>query len=1201
MKPRLFSGPVVLLILIGWEAFICSPPAHGQAAGAAGEIRIIDAQGTVEISPSGLARWLPTQKGASVRVGDRLRTGPNSRLGLRLSDSSVAEFGEITEIEVLPPKPQAGLQIFRGIMSFFDRDKPGRIRIITRGAAAGVEGTEFVVQVDIVDNVERTTLSVIDGIVRFGNEQGERVLTNKQQAFALPGQAPVPTAGFVVNNLLQWAFYYPAVLNLDELPLAPDEEQALAKSIADYRAGELLAALANYPAGRQPASPAERIYYAALLLSVGQAAKAEPILLEVGRGVPAEPSSRLTRLSAALLHLIAAVKQDSPVLRLADTPSPLSSELLAASYYEQSLGRGDESLERALNLARQSVTIAPNFAFGWARVAELEFSFGRTRKALEALERSLELAPRNPQALALKGFLLAAQNKTSEAIKYFDQAIAIDASLGNAWLGRGLTRIRRGDLKGGREDLLVAAAAEPQRSVLRSYLGKAYAEEDRGPLGLGILVRRGVPAEPRLAEHELALAKELDYADPTAWLYSALLKQEQNRINEAIDDLERSKELNDNRLLYRSRLLLDQDQAVRSANLARIYADAGMGEVAVREAARSVAADYANYSAHWFLANSYEQLRRANYYDLRYETANVNEYLLANLMGPADGRLLAGPVSQQNYGPLFQRDYFGFSSYTEYLSRGAWTEMAVQYGTFGNTSYALEGDYIWDPGQNPNRQFEQKIGSASFKQMLTPKDGLYVEAFYLAQDAEDIGDRYDPNATFQGVHTRNKHEPGLLAGLDHQWNEANRTLFLATHINDSLQHSHPHGSTYLLPHIFAVTLPFVQTDLTQQYEDRITLDSFELQHLNRVSKLQTIAGIRYQDSTHRVSNIQTLNTENASNFKLWFGQDGTVITNQSLRLHGLRISPYIYEHLELADSFWLIGGISYDYQEQPRNLLFAPLTDEQDYKVQFSPKAGVVWTPSAHSAVRAAYTRSLGGVSLDQSVRLEPSQIAGFMQGYRDVIPASVVGGIDASRVETADLSLEHRFPTRTYLALAGQFLRSAVEHDVGVWDRNITTSGPGIQTEEELRYQERSLDASAHQLLGDWFTAGIRYRLSEARLKRTFPDIDPALAGANNNRSRGLLHTLSIQNLFRHPSGFFAGAEAVWWSQDLGARLSNLEEDDFWQGNVFLGYRSPRRYLDITVGILNVTDQDYRIHPINLYAELPRERTFFARLRLNF
>ncbi len=101
------------------------------------------------------------------------------------------------------------------------------------------------------------------------------------------------------------------------------------------------------------------------------------------------------------------------------------------------------------------------------------------------------------------------------------------------------------------------------------------------------------------------LAEKLDPQDPTPWLYSALLNQENNRINDAIRDLEKSQALNDNRSVYRSQLLLDQDQAVRSANLAAMYQDAGMDDVALREASRAVNYDYANYSAHLFLANSY--------------------------------------------------------------------------------------------------------------------------------------------------------------------------------------------------------------------------------------------------------------------------------------------------------------------------------------------------------------------------------------------------------------------------------------------------------------------------------------------------------------------------------------------------------------------------------------------------------------------
>src|SRR4030095_8263824 len=163
-------------------------------------------------------------------------------------------------------------------------------------------------------------------------------------------------------------------------------------------------------------------------------------------------------------------------------------------------------------------------------------------------------------------------------------------------LGRGLCRIRQGDDEDGRRDLQAAAALEPNRAFFHSYLGKAFSNDGN---------------EPK-ARLELERAKSLDPKDPTPWIYSAIENKQDNRINEAVRDLEKSIQLNDNRRVYRSQFLLDQDRAVRSANLAAISQDAGMDEVSVREASRGVDYDYANASSHLFLANSYNALRDPN-------------------------------------------------------------------------------------------------------------------------------------------------------------------------------------------------------------------------------------------------------------------------------------------------------------------------------------------------------------------------------------------------------------------------------------------------------------------------------------------------------------------------------------------------------------------------------------------------------------
>jgi len=74
-----------------------------------------------------------------------------------------------------------------------------------------------------------------------------------------------------------------------------------------------------------------------------------------------------------------------------------------------------------------------------------------------------------------------------------------------------------------------------------------------------------------------------------------------------------------------------------------------------------------------------------------------------------------------------------------------------------------------------------------------------------------------------------------------------------------------------------------------------------------------------------------------------------------------------------------------------------------------------------------------------------------------------------------------------------------------------------------------------------------------------------------------------------------------VWYSQDNSGYSPPLAGDEFWQLNAYFGYRFFRRRAEVRLGVLNITDQDYQLNPLNLYSELPRERTLAVRLQLNF
>jgi outer membrane receptor protein involved in Fe transport len=155
----------------------------------------------------------------------------------------------------------------------------------------------------------------------------------------------------------------------------------------------------------------------------------------------------------------------------------------------------------------------------------------------------------------------------------------------------------------------------------------------------------------------------------------------------------------------------------------------------------------------------------------------------------------------------------------------------------------------------------------------------------------------------------------------------------------------------------------------------------------------------------------------------------------------------------------------------------------------------------------------------------------------------------------------------------------------------------------EDVRYQEHALEISAHQLLGDGFSFGARYRLAYADLRRGFPDYPNRGFGdlPDSSEWKGWLHTIQLQGIYRHHTGVFTRAEGIFLGQDRKQDGVAMASDDLWQVNLIAGYRFPRNQAEVSVGLLNVFDENYRLDPINAYAELPRSRTFYARLILNF
>ena len=135
----------------------------------------------------------------------------------------------------------------------------------------------------------------------------------------------------------------------------------------------------------------------------------------------------------------------------------------------------------------------------------------------------------------------------------------------------------------------------------------------------------------------------------------------------------------------------------------------------------------------------------------------------------------------------------------------------------------------------------------------------------------------------------------------------------------------------------------------------------------------------------------------------------------------------------------------------------------------------------------------------------------------------------------------------------------------------------------------------------GAGWAVGLRDQLSAVQLDTTYPQIPASVSSAHHTQNDATLNVLTLFAVFNHPSGIFARAETSWYSQSNSGYTPSVPGNDFWQANLFCGYRFWQRRAQVQLGLLNVTGQDYHLNPLNLYSELSQERTFVVNFQFNF
>lgn len=578
-------------------------PGGAAAADSGGNVaRITSMQNQVSTRLHGTEAWSPSTLNQTLQGMDRVRTGPGSRASILYADQTLQRLNEKSEIEIVAPSAGSPgiLKLISGQHYFSSRTPKDYGRIETPTVTAAIKGTEFMVDVAPDSTV---TITMLEGVVEASNDQGKLEVRSGEQAYVEPGKAPARRVVVRPRDAVAWSFYYPPVLG------GADLERA-----------------------KGMGSQGESLTRAAELLSAGQVDTAKPLIDEALKANPKDPIalSLASIIQTAGSNTAEATRLSGEAMS-ADPSSPAAA--MAGSFAAQAVF----DIQQASALAEKAARLDPGNATALARAAELRMAKGDVEGARKLAEEAVGQAPGQARALAVLGFVQLAEFQSESAERSFERAVAADSGLPLAHLGLGIARIRRKQVVPGREELQTAVILDPNDSLLRSYLGKAYYEERRSPE----------------AAKELATAKQLDPNDPTPYLYDATLLQNDNRPLEALQAMQASIERNDNRAVYRSRLLLDQDTATRASDLARVYNDLGFEQLGMVTARRSADEDQANFSSHLFLSGNYRS-------SPNFAPAFFSEVLQARIYQPANVNaarpdLVNQTVSFNEYTALFDR------------------------------------------------------------------------------------------------------------------------------------------------------------------------------------------------------------------------------------------------------------------------------------------------------------------------------------------------------------------------------------------------------------------------------------------------------------------------------------------------------------------------------------------------------------------
>lgn len=912
MRKNTIIHYVLISVLIAPNAIEAAATACSKAVA-----KVVSAQGKVHVKAYGALDWRSIHKEDWLCPGDTLRTSRWSRATLGLTSGAVLTVDQNTTLSFSLPQETVSswfINLLEGT-TFFRSRQPQRLNVQTPFINAVHEGTEFMVTV----SSKQAEISVFDGQVLGENSAGKIKINKGFKAIAEANRPPrLQAIKIVPEDAVQWMLYYPPIIDYPHSG-APTTASHLNAALQAYRQGDshqALAKLDEIPVTRQ------NTHYltlkAGLLLTVGRVDEAQSLIQQAQH---LEPNNSDT---FALQAIIAVAKnRQQAALESANkavSANPQSSVAkIAQSYAYQSLFNIDE----ALKATQEATRFTPANALAWARLSELQLSQGDHDAALVSAQKAQALNPKIARTQTVLGFADLAQTDIEAAKHAFEQALVLDSSDPLARLGLGLAKIRQGDVEEGKAELETAVNLDPNNAVIRSYLGKAYYEL----------------RNKDYAGTEYKIAKEMDPKDPTPWFYGAILKQTTNRPVEALQDMQKAIELNDNRGVYRSKLLLDKDVAARQTGLGRIFNGLGFDDVANRQAMKSLAIDPSNYSAHRLLSDSHAARPR-------HEIARSSEHLQSQLLQPlnynpiqpslayTDLNIIKGvgpnDTSFNEYNRLFERNGLRFTTTGIAGTNSTLGDEMALSGILNKFSFSLGQLHYDTNGFRQNNDLKHNIYNVFAQYEISPSVNAQAEYRHRETDHGDLELKGDADNIIPTYHREIKQD-SYRYGMKVSPAQHSDLLFSFIHANRTET-------------INSQLLKTKSYDVETQY-------LFHNDYINTVT-----GGGMYRTDNQRLDCSIDPCAPSVYNTTQYFG--------------------YLYSNYKLLDHLNITAGLSFDHYWDNSDDAGARLSE-------LNPKLGFIWKADDYLTFRAAIFKSVKSAIVDNQM-LQPTQIAGFNQFFDD-------------------------------------------------------------------------------------------------------------------------------------------------------------------------------------------------------------------------